>query len=132
MHRLPLLADIVPPRPVPRPAGFDFACGQHHAACWWLAAALALAGCALAWRGARHLRRHLARGRLRRLASRLVAAPARTDVADLLPGVWAELRRAGFAPQAWSPRARALRERLLYARHAEAGLLAALLDELRT
>ena len=127
IDRVAALADIVAPRPVAPPSGIA---AWSAPAAWWLGAALLLlAGLVLAW-AARRLRRALARRRLRRLAARLRDHPDAVELERVLPGVWADLRRAGFERHTLQQATRAQRERLLYARRPPVDVLRALLEAL--
>ncbi len=125
--RVALLAPLVAPRPVARPAAA--------AAAWplpgWPAGAalavLAVVALVLGWRRLRHL---LAGWRLRRLAVRLRADAVPGDVGRLLPAVWRDLRRSGVDPTRLPEPARSLRDRLLYAPDAGPATLCVLLDAL--
>lgn len=128
IDRLAELSDIVAPRAVARPPAAGWWQGPSG---WLLGAvlfALALAA-ALSW--ARRLRRRSARRRLQRLASALRGSGGNDDVAVLLPRVWADLRRAGIAPESLAGDARRKRQRLLYARHAARDALLALLEDVQ-
>ena len=127
IDRVAALADIVAPRAVARPAGLT--AWPTPAAGWLGAALLLLAGIVLLlW--ARRLRRTLASRRLRRLAARLRRDAGSVEFQRVLPGVWADLRRAGFEGHALPQAARAQRERLLYARRPSLDTLLALLEAL--
>lgn len=127
IDRVAALADIVAPSPALRPPASFWGHGP-------LAALLAAAALALTTVGAvlavHALRRALARRRLRVLARRLRRCGAGIGVDQVLPAVWADLRRAGLRPARQDGETRAVCERLRYARVASPDALRDLLDRL--
>ncbi|OIQ84821.1 hypothetical protein GALL_333560 [mine drainage metagenome] len=128
IDRVAALADIVAPSPVARPQPTAW----WHGSPGWLLGVVAIAlllGAALA--GGLWLRRMLARRRLRDLAVRLRQTEPATDIRAILPGVWADLERAGFKATRWSGLARASGERLRYAREPSPETLREFLEQVR-